>query len=343
MTVGTIMSARPDAPERRYTRRETLMRLGLVIAAVVAAALWSWAALIFIVLFALSIVAHEFGHYIVAKKSGMKVTEAFVGFGPRIWSFRRGEVEYGLKAIPLGAYVKTPGMTNLETNIDPEDEPRTFRAQSYPKRALMIFAGPAMNLLIALVGFCMVFALYDEPTVTNHFPSVEVATAPGLPASPAGAAGLQDGDRIVSVDGIPATTWEELGTIVRARPGQDVPVVVDRAGQLVTASVVLGSRQDCPELGYIGLRPATEQGVINRNPVQGVGAGVSFFARGIGETTSGIVKVFGPSGLGRIFQSVTGQQCDDVATRPTSIVGITTIGGQAVRSGPQAAILLLSV
>jgi membrane-associated protease RseP (regulator of RpoE activity) len=344
MTVGTIMSARPDAPERRYSRGESLARLGLVVVLLVLAALWSWAALIFIVLFALSIIAHEFGHYIVAKKSGMKVTEAFVGFGPRIWSFRRGEVEYGLKAIPLGAYVKTPGMTNLETDIAPEDEPRTFRAQSYPKRLLMIFAGPAMNLLLALVGFCAVFTIWDEPKVESGFPAVQLARDDdGNPVGPAAQSGLRDGDVLVSIAGEPVSRWEDVGAQVRPRPGETVDVVVDRGGQLVTLAVVLGTREDCPEYGFIGLTDTPVENTVSRNPVQGVGAGVRFFADGVADTTTGIVKVFGPSGLGRIFQSVTGQKCDDVTTRPTSIVGITSIGGQAVKSGPQATLFLISV
>jgi membrane-associated protease RseP (regulator of RpoE activity) len=128
MTVGTIMASRPDASERRYSRSQTLVRLALVIAALVGAGLASWSILLFILLFAVSIIAHEFGHYIVARRAGMKVTEFFIGFGPRVWSFRRGEVEYGLKLIPLGAYVKTPGMTNLETDIPADDDARNVRS-----------------------------------------------------------------------------------------------------------------------------------------------------------------------------------------------------------------------
>ena len=76
---------------------------------------------------------HELGHFLAARRAGMKVTEFFLGFGPRIWSFRRGETEYGLKAIPLGAYVRIIGMNNLE-DVDPADEPRTYRAKGYWSR-----------------------------------------------------------------------------------------------------------------------------------------------------------------------------------------------------------------
>lgn len=346
MTVGTIMAARPDAPERRYTKGESLVRLGLVVAALVLAGIASWEILLFILLFAASILAHEFGHYIVAKRTGMRVTEFFIGFGPRIWSFRRGEVEYGLKAIPLGAYVKTPGMTSLETDIPPEFEQRTFRAQKSWKRILMIFAGPAMNLLLALVGFCVSFAVWDEPKLTSSFPVIEVADAAGDPASPASRAGMQTGDIIRSIDGVPVDPsgpYDQVGEIVRSRPGKEVPVVVERNGDTLTLLATLGTRPDCADQGYLGVRSQVTQGTIERSPVQGVGAGVSFFGTAAWETVSGIGKVFGPSGVGRIFRTVTRNECDDLASRPVSIIGISQIGGQAVQSGPQATIMLISV
>jgi RIP metalloprotease RseP len=103
--------------------------------------------LLIIVGIILMVMLHEFGHYWTAKRSGMKVTEFFLGFGPRLWSFTRGETEYGVKAIPAGGYVRIIGMTNLE-EIDPADEPRTFR-QGTPGSAVIRPA--SVNLIIA---FC---------------------------------------------------------------------------------------------------------------------------------------------------------------------------------------------
>ena len=346
MTVGTIMAARPDAPERRYTRAQTFARLALVIVGLVAAGIASWSILLFILLFIVSIIAHEFGHFIVARRAGMKVTEFFIGFGPRIWSFRRGEVEYGLKAIPLGAYVKTPGMTNLETDIPEQDEPRTFRAASSPRRALMIFAGPAMNLLLALVGFCVAFAVYDEPTMISSFPVVEVADLEGEPASPATVAGIQSGDIIRSIDGIavdPDGPYTQVGDIVRSRPNKVVPIVVERDGAALTLQATLGTRDGCSSQGYLGVRPSSSEGIIQRDAIEGVGEGAKFFGSAAADTVIGIGKVFGPSGVGRIFRTVTKSACDDLTTRPVSIIGISQIGGQAVKSGAQATIMLISV
>jgi RIP metalloprotease RseP len=94
------------------------------------------------------VMLHEAGHYIVAKRAGMKVTEFFLGFGPRLWSFRRGETEYGVKALPLGGYVRIIGMSNLE-EVDPEDEPRTYRQGRYRDRMKVALAGVTVNLLNA--------------------------------------------------------------------------------------------------------------------------------------------------------------------------------------------------
>ena len=117
----------------------------------------------------LMVMLHEFGHYWTAKRSGMKVTEFFVGFGPRLWSFTRGETEYGVKAIPAGGYVRIIGMTNLE-EVDPADEPRTFRQGTPGKRLTVILAGVTVNLIIAFVLFFVVIAgqgrVSDGPNTT---------------------------------------------------------------------------------------------------------------------------------------------------------------------------------
>ena len=96
------------------------------------------------------IMLHELGHFLTAKWSGMKVTEFFLGFGPRLWSVRKGETEYGVKAIPAGGYVRIIGMSNLE-EVDPADEPRTYRQQPFPRRLSVAVAGSTMHFIIAFV------------------------------------------------------------------------------------------------------------------------------------------------------------------------------------------------
>ncbi len=108
---------------------------------------WGWWAIAVILGFVLMLFVHELGHYLAARRAGMKVTEFFLGFGPRIWSFRRGEVQYGFKAIPLGAYVRIIGMNNLE-EVPPADEARTYRAKGYWSRFCVAVAGVAMNFAL---------------------------------------------------------------------------------------------------------------------------------------------------------------------------------------------------
>ncbi|HUS62383.1 MAG TPA: site-2 protease family protein, partial [Acidimicrobiales bacterium] len=148
---------------------------------------------------------HELGHYLTAKWSGMKVTEFFLFFGPKLWSFRRGETEYGIKLIPVGAYVRIIGMNNIDP-CAPEDEARTFRQQSFPKRLLVVSAGSLMHFLQAFVLFVVAFSWLGVPAYTEEAQRlggtiddtswvIESVTA----NSAAKAAGLRSGDRIIGI------------------------------------------------------------------------------------------------------------------------------------------------
>ncbi len=124
----------------------------------------------------LMVIIHEAGHYLVAKRAGMKVTEFFAGFGPRVWSTRKGETEYGFKALPLGGYVKIIGMNNLE-EVAPEDEARTYRAKAYRWRAATAVAGPLMNVLAAVLLFFLVFAFAGYYQYDTRIHSVQADSA----------------------------------------------------------------------------------------------------------------------------------------------------------------------
>jgi len=157
---------------------------GLVVLAMFAGA---WA-LVIVGALIVSIFLHEAGHFLAAKQAGMKVTEYFLGFGPKIVSFRRGETEYGIKAIPAGAYVRIIGMNDLE-EVDPADEGRTYREKGYWARLRVVLAGPAMNFLIAFVLLLAVLVAYGQQAPSKWTVSdVGSGTA-------AAAAGLKTGDR----------------------------------------------------------------------------------------------------------------------------------------------------
>ena len=152
---------------------------------------------VFLVAIFAIILIHEAGHYLVARAYGFRVLEYFVGFGPRIWSFRRGEIEYGLKAIPAGGYVKIAGMNPFQDDVPPGDEARAYSAKPRWQRALVILAGPMSHFLVA--GIIFTFLLWTTGEIdrtTRSIVSDVPAIADGLP-SPAAEAGILPGDEIV--------------------------------------------------------------------------------------------------------------------------------------------------
>jgi len=181
----------------------------------------------------ISIVLHEFGHYLAAKQAGMKVTEFFIGFGPKLFSFTRGETEYGIKPIPLGAYVRIVGMNNLE-EVEPGDEGRTYREKGYWARLRVVLAGPFMNLAIA---FVLLFALNAGFGTASPTKWTVHQTVDGTAAA---AAGVQAGDRVVSLAGVTITNFKQFGTVVQENAGKQVEMVVDRDGELVTLTPTIG-------------------------------------------------------------------------------------------------------
>ena len=208
--------------------------IGLLVWAGIA---WGWAIVVIILAIVASVFLHELGHYLTARKAGMKVTEFFIGFGPRIWSFRRGETEYGLKAIPAGAYVRIIGMHNLEEVAD-EDEDRTYRSKGYLRRLSVILAGPFMNIAL---GILVLSAVYVVAGVSNldHWTVDEV-----LPGTTAAAAGIEPGDRLVTIDGAAVTDDASMRAALDGRDGTEVDFVVLRDGTEVTLTSTLGWRLD---------------------------------------------------------------------------------------------------
>jgi len=196
-----------------------------------------------------ALVIHEAGHFYTGKWSGMKVTEYFIGFGPRIFSWKSGETTYGLKAIPAGAYVRIIGMNNLE-EVDPVDEPRTYRQAAWHKRVLTILAGPATHFVMAL-GLMVVFLVgQGQPIPDDEGWAVDEV----IPFSAAEAVGLERGDRILSVDGEDTSNFESLTTIIPEVKGQEVTLEVIRDGEQLAVDVVIGERlTDFAARGYSGL------------------------------------------------------------------------------------------
>jgi RIP metalloprotease RseP len=182
--------------EEQSSNRSGALSLFAVLALVVWLAMRNPWTLVFVVGLLISIFLHEFGHYWTARKTGMKVTQFYMGFGPRLWSRKRGELEYGVRAFPLGAFVRIVGMSNLD-DCDPADEDRSYRSKSYPRRLLVITAGSLMHMVIALALFIGVYAAAGRLGETG---SVRIVYAP-VSGSPAAEIGLREGDVISSING----------------------------------------------------------------------------------------------------------------------------------------------
>src|SRR6266568_1786679 len=206
--------------------------------------------LIFIVALLVSIMLHEAGHFVTAKKFGMKVTQFFVGFGQTLWSRTRGETEYGVKAFLVGGFVKISGMTQLE-EIEPEDEPRTFRRHPWWQRVIVLIAGSFMHFAFALVLLFVLAAAVGMPvaasttvsSVDSCVPaSMSAGCGQGNPASPAKRAGIKAGDKIIAIAGAPVHGWAQMGQVIRRQhPGTPIAITVDRRGQRLTLHAALAT------------------------------------------------------------------------------------------------------
>ncbi len=290
---------------------------------------------IFIVALLFSVMLHESGHFVTAKKFGMKVTQYFVGFGTTLWSTRRGETEYGIKALPLGGFVKIVGMTSMD-EVDPADEPRSFRRHPAWQRLIVLFAGSFMHFVLALVLLFLLAAAIglDNDNTTQLGPVAAcvpanakafgngTCTASDRP-SPAKAAGIQAGDKVVSFDGKPVSTWTALGNDIRSTPAhRTVPVVVLRDGHQVTLHVTLAA---------VGGRSGSYLGVENTNvfqrynPIRSVTYAGSMF----GQVLTGSAKEIGslPAAIPHLFAR---NRSSTAAGQVTSVVGAGEITGDVV-------------
>ena len=204
--------------------------------------------LAFLFVLGVLVFVHELGHFLAARRLGVRVLTFSLGFGPKLLKFRRGDTEYCVSAIPLGGYVKMAG--------ESPDDPRTglpdeFMSKTKWERFQILIMGPVMNIVLAVVVMAVVLAQGAEVPVYQDQPPVVGAVAPG---SPAEQAGIQRGDLILEVAGGQVDTWEDLFIAVGTRPDRDVPVTLRRAGQ--TQSVIVRPVPETRyEIGSIGVMP----------------------------------------------------------------------------------------
>ncbi|WP_222942217.1 RIP metalloprotease [Protaetiibacter sp. SSC-01] len=256
---------------------------------------------------ALSIGLHEIGHLLPAKRFGVKVGQYMIGFGPTLFSRRKGETEYGVKLIPLGGYISMAGMypparegegartsstgffdtlvqdardQSAET-VTPGDEERVFYKLPVHKRIIIMLGGPVMNLLIAIVLYAVVlcgFGVYQYSTTLGSVnecvatDATQTECTPSDPAAPAAEAGLLPGDRLVSIAGTEVTDWDQASGIIRSHPEETIPFVVERDGELLTLDVtpMLSER---PVVDDAGQAVLDEDGEVVTREVGFIGVG----------------------------------------------------------------------
>ncbi|HEU5300868.1 MAG TPA: M50 family metallopeptidase [Acidimicrobiia bacterium] len=280
------------------------------------------------------IMLHEAGHFIAARRAGMKASEFFVGFGPRLWSFRRGETEFGVKAIPAGGYVRILGMSNLE-DVDPADEPRAYRNGTTKNRLVVVMAGVTVNAILAFFLFYVVIA--GQGRVAEG-PSTTVAQI--TRGSAAADAGLRNGDTISAVDGQTIEGWEQLKRAIQSRGGETATFTVERNDRLVELEATPENRDG---EGFLGIAPTTQFRSV------GVLAAVPETFRAMGDitvgTAEGLADLFSPSGVAEYSKNFTGGAPEpgtpEADARPRSLVGIVDEGSSIIDGNVWALLWLL--
>jgi membrane-associated protease RseP (regulator of RpoE activity) len=271
------------------------------------------------------VMVHEAGHFTAAKAVGMKVTEFFFGFGPKLWSTRRGETEYGVKAIPLGGYVRIVGMNPYE-EVDPADFGRTYREKPFWQKSVVVLAGVASHFVVALLLFFAVATVVGTSVASTRVADVQATLDDGT-STPATLAGIQIGDTVLSIAGVATDSWSRLVDEISARPGETVDLVLDRNGATVIAPVTLAAVPDGQggDRGYLGI--TSERHTERVGPVAGLGRAGSQMGSAVTGSVSGLWQMV--SGFGDLVAATVTGNTDRISdNRPASPIGLIRIGAE---------------
>ena len=357
------VSDSPQGPSGNAgSNRAALVRL---IIFMIGAVFVSWyfqalAVLMVVLLLVVMVMLHEFGHFITAKLSKMKVTEYFVGFGPVLWQIRKGETAYGVKAIPAGGYVRIIGMSNLE-EVDPADEARTYRQATFPRRFLVGVAGSAMHFVMAFILIWIMLSFTGIATPSSNNTVAALVNVVGH-QNPAQVAGIKPGDQILGVNG----KREPIDKVIKAiesHPQSSLNLLVKEGKKIVNVktkplngektkivsgnSVVYAKSGTKPQ-GFLGVELGGGS-YKTENPIVAVGHSFTMLGSYTKLAADSFTTVFSASGLDRFYHQVisSGQQSSTVPVAGSgssggpeviSIVGAIQIGSQA--AGHNASLLL---
>jgi membrane-associated protease RseP (regulator of RpoE activity) len=347
----------PPAPDAGRAGPGEVLRLVVVVAAVIGLGYYTgYGETVLLVLFLIGcIVAHEFGHFVAAKTGGVKVTEFFVGFGPRLWSVRRGETEYGVKALPLGGYCRIIGMNSLE-EVDPAEEARTYRAAPLWRRLLIDVAGSSMHFVIAIVVlFAMFFWTGDNAGtyLTNVPADNPVVAIVGIQGghSPAEAAGFRIGDRIEAIDGRHFPNFAAEAAYIQAHPGQRLDVTVQRGGRIVelfptpipAASAKVVGNQTLPagSKGFIGLDTSS---VVHSSFGASVSNSGGAFVSAGSQTFDALGHLVTLHGVSSHFHMLSSQKAATGSSQQlVTVVALPSVLHQASQSGLPSVLWILAL
>ena len=273
---------------------------------------------------------HELGHLLVARRFGFKIQEYFVGFGPKLWSMKRGETEYGIKAIPAGGYVKIAGMNPYET-VPAQDVARAYGSKPIWQRALVILAGPLSHALVGALLYFTLFVTYGDPN-TDLVVVGEVTPTLDGSSSPALEAGLQVGDVVTRVGDLEDPTPDSLGRYVTRyaedHPGEPLTYVIERDGRSLILEIVPRLvTEDEVTRGRIGFTLGAEDLSIPGSVVESG----EWVGRAAWASVETIPKIF-TEGVGRTFSVLFSDEPRKI-NDPTSLVGVSRQIGDAGAQG----------
>ncbi|MGI8426306.1 MAG: M50 family metallopeptidase [Actinomycetota bacterium] len=301
----------------------------------------------FVVAVLVMVLFHEFGHFITARKFGIKVEEFFIGFGPRIFSVRKGETEYGLKAILLGGYVRIAGMNPFQ-EIAEADKDRVFGAKPAWQRAIVLVAGSFTHFILATLIFTILFSTvgvhdFEQPLPQLQAVDLKVNGKPG----PGGVAGLKVGDRVVGISGKPVRSWEDIRKVIRTNPGNQIIFEVKRGAKSLKIPVTpvearvpesAAKPANMIKAGQIGVAPDFK--VVRESPPAAFWHGLRSTGLGMKDSVKGIGQIFSPSGLSGVFKALGASGDRPLESdQPVGLVGGARLAGQATSAGAFEALI----
>ena len=289
----------------------------------------------FVVALLLSVMIHEAGHYLTAKRFGMKVTEFFVGFGQKIWSTQRGETEFGVKAIPAGGYCRIAGMTPRE-ELSEADADRAFVKAGVTQRLIVLGAGSFLHFVIGFVLLLTLFSAIGVTSLTNQVERVsdcipqtatEVCSSKSTP-SPAKNAGILAGDQIISINGVEYTEWAQAVRVIRQSAGKQLDITVNRNGGLIDILVTPAFRDlDGEKIGVIGV--INKVGTVTYAPIPAVIKAGSFTFEILQNSLTALISL--PSKIPDLINQTFGNEERDPEGL-VGVVGVARVSGETAET-----------